>query len=251
MSPSLAASAALANSWLSMRYSARARRAHFRWQVGELRADLALGDLHVGLGDLLAVDRGNDLGRRVFRLGRNGLRCEGYGSHGGDTREGAQILKHSMHARSLNCWAGRAEVEGETRGVARSCNRKRASPAGCGPMDSGGSTGCQVKNSTVGGRFFAVCAARRSVSDALTSLWCGPYLSPAAEIHASQALQARSAAVCCVRGPVNLGCYDGFPRGQTTRTTCQCLPARARNSGNTSHAFDDRWFCGKDFRLIE
>jgi len=58
------------------------------------------------------------------------------------------------------------------------CGGKGAGGGRLEAMDSAPANLCQVKNSTFGQRFRAEDRAWR-VSSALTTLWCGPYLSPA------------------------------------------------------------------------
>ena len=58
-----------------------------------------------------------------------------------------------------------------------------------GPMDSVPAHRCQVKNSTFGQRFRAKSRAQRVLS-ALTTLWCGPYLSPAGRIQAASGVSS-------------------------------------------------------------
>ena len=205
MSPSLAASAALANSWLSMRYSARARRRTSGGRLASSVADLALGELHVGFGDLLAVDRDDDLGAGVLRLGGNVLRREGR------WQPRRRYPRGCANSQTLDACSFSELLGGPKRRAKPAALRVRATGNGrgrpaAGPWIVGPVAAAKLRIRQLEAVFCSVCAALRSVSDALTSLWCGPYLSPAAEIHASQALQARSAAVCCLRGPVNLGC---------------------------------------------
>ncbi len=103
-------------------------------------------------------------------------------------------------------------------------------------MDSGAARACQVKNSTLGEAFFADSPGRRTVSNALTTLWCGPYLSPAAELHACWASIAPIAAVCCMRILSHAMILTATRRGQVPRTAMPLPPG-------TSPEFREHFEC--------
>jgi len=71
----------------------------FRLQLGELLADLALGELQVAFGDVLAVDRGDDrFVRRSLRKSGSAMRRECGCGDESEACKGAHIRNNSIHA---------------------------------------------------------------------------------------------------------------------------------------------------------